>query len=590
MNRLFLRQCTSFLCASVATVTVATAGVASPYGINIHAPQGPDLAASMERVSSAGLGFVRVDFVWAAIEAQPNQFEWSAYDAIVAAAESRGIAILGILAYTPGWATDGPPVQGVPRAIADWEDFCFRVAHRYRGRVAAWELWNEPNQSHFWAGSRAQYVTVILDPGVAAVRAADPLAKVGGPGLAHLVSGDRDWYAWLLYVLVRSGDRLDFVSHHVYDRDGPGDVTTRLAATTPFGTQPEFWDLVNPSVREVLQQADAADRPFWLTETGWASDQVGDQGQANFTSGLLDRWFTGDPARSWITKIFFYELRDAATAPLWGLLRADWSAKPAYTAVRDFIAAHPGETPTVPELSLAANRFAVSVRWRDHSGGSGLGSAVPFSDQTGAFWFFSPANIELVVKILDGRPVNGRHWVFYGGLSDVEYWLTVLDRSTGERREYHNPSGTLCGGADTSAFPLGGVSFAAGSWTPPTAPPLFATPKAACSPGSGTLCLRDNRFRVEVAWEDHLNQRTGIGHALPLTDESGYFWFFESGNLELVVKVLDGRALNNRFWVFYGALSDVEYTITVTDTATGKRRRYRNASGNFCGRGDVEAF
>jgi hypothetical protein len=73
-------------------------------------------------------------------------------------------------------------------------------------------------------------------------------------------------------------------------------------------------------------------------------------------------------------------------------------------------------------------------------------------------------------------------------------------------------------------------------------------------------------------------------------DDSGSFWFFDPGNLELEVKILDGRAVNGHFWVFFGALSDVEYRVTVTDTATGESRSYHNPAGTVCGQSDVEAF
>ncbi|HEX9669687.1 MAG TPA: hypothetical protein VGC93_09405, partial [Thermoanaerobaculia bacterium] len=65
---------------------------------------------------------------------------------------------------------------------------------------------------------------------------------------------------------------------------------------------------------------------------------------------------------------------------------------------------------------------------------------------------------------------------------------------------------------------------------------------------------------------------------------------FDASNIELVVKVLDGRPLNGKFWFFYGALSDVEYTLRVTDTTTGAVRTYHNAPGNLCGRADTAAF
>ena len=74
------------------------------------------------------------------------------------------------------------------------------------------------------------------------------------------------------------------------------------------------------------------------------------------------------------------------------------------------------------------------------------------TDNTGSFPFFDQANVELLVKLLDGQPVNGRLWLFYGALSDVEYWIDVTDTATGKVKSYHNPPGTYCGKADTRAF------------------------------------------------------------------------------------------------------------------------------------------
>lgn len=71
---------------------------------------------------------------------------------------------------------------------------------------------------------------------------------------------------------------------------------------------------------------------------------------------------------------------------------------------------------------------------------------------SGFFWFFNPENIELAAKVLDGRAQNGRFWLLYGGLSDVEYRLTVTDTVTGTRKLYRNEQGSLCGRIDTDAF------------------------------------------------------------------------------------------------------------------------------------------
>ncbi|HYN23191.1 MAG TPA: hypothetical protein VE078_19690, partial [Thermoanaerobaculia bacterium] len=109
-----------------------------------------------------------------------------------------------------------------------------------------------------------------------------------------------------------------------------------------------------------------------------------------------------------------------------------------------------------------------------------------------------------------------------------------------------------------------------------------------CTPGPSTLCLNGGRFRVETSWK--AQGKTGAGRASFLTADTGTFWFFDAANVELVVKVLDGRAVNDKWWVFYGALSDVEYEITVTDTATGKQKTYRNPAGKQASVADTEAF
>lgn len=110
-----------------------------------------------------------------------------------------------------------------------------------------------------------------------------------------------------------------------------------------------------------------------------------------------------------------------------------------------------------------------------------------------------------------------------------------------------------------------------------------------CVPDSDTLCLQGGRFAVTVAWEDFTGG-SGVGHAVPRTNETGLFWFFHPDNLELAVKVLDGRAINDAFWVFYGALSNVRYEIRVRDVRTGRVRSYVNPSGTFASRGDTVAF
>jgi hypothetical protein len=101
-----------------------------------------------------------------------------------------------------------------------------------------------------------------------------------------------------------------------------------------------------------------------------------------------------------------------------------------------------------------------------------------------------------------------------------------------------------------------------------------------CLPDEETLCLHGGRFRLGATWRDFAGH-TGTAHprALPGNDGTGLLWFFGPDNTELTVKGLDGCAISGRWWVFLSPSSTVEYTLTVTDTATGAARDYRNSLG-----------
>jgi len=91
---------------------------------------------------------------------------------------------------------------------------------------------------------------------------------------------------------------------------------------------------------------------------------------------------------------------------------------------------------------------------------------------------------------------------------------------------------------------------------------------------AGALCLQGGRFEVRAAWETTTD--TGVGHPVALTSDSGYFWFFDDANIEVVVKVLAACPVNSRYWVFAAGLTNVEVELEVTDTLTGATRTYFN--------------
>ena len=232
-------------------------------------------------------------------------------------------------------------------------------------------------------------------------------------------------------------------------------------------------------------------------------------------------------------------------------------------------------------------RFEVTLAWKDFRGRTGNGTPVPITGDTGYFWFFDPANVELVVKVLDGGPINQHYWVFYGALSNVEYDMTVRDTRYGFSADYANPPRTLASRGDTEALPRRPEeSVAAVSSAAPAGVPRVRTAQAV---EAEPLTVQDGRFAVRVEWED-FKGNAGVGMPQELTGDTGYFWFFNPANVELVVKVLDGRPVNGRWWVFYGALSNVAYRVTVTDTVSGETAVYDNPSGTFASFADTAAF
>lgn len=310
----------------------------SPYGVNVHAPEKDHLRFLFDKVAEAGIGWVRIDFAWAAIEPAPGIEQWEVYDDLVAEARARDLQVLAIIAYTPAWATDGPEISGVPRHVSDWSDFCYRAARRYRDDILHWEVWNEPNLPRFWEGSRLEYIQGILEPAARALRAANPQARIGGPALAHFGGRGRDWHSWLLDVLREAGDQLDFLTHHAYDLADPQGVTRKLVGETASGGDPAGWDREPPSLREVLAHAGWS-REVWLTETGWVTTRLDETRQAVHYRTFLDEWFSGGERAGWLTRVFFYELQDDRNPQVgkYGLLRVSGREKPAFGVLRDFI-------------------------------------------------------------------------------------------------------------------------------------------------------------------------------------------------------------------------------------------------------------
>ncbi len=248
--------------------------------------------------------------------------------------------------------------------------------------------------------------------------------------------------------------------------------------------------------------------------------------------------------------------------------------------------------PTDQDLCLWGNRFRVKAQFLNPSTNQLTNAkAMQNKKESGHFYFFSPENVEITVKIINGYGYNQKAWIFYGGITSLEYNLTVEDTLTGEVKTYHtealNGTNAVCGIQDISALPLSQPISNAPEFSPHPALSHQSQENSDCQYSPSKHCLLDDRFEVKV---DYIHQNiTRNAVALPRrTNNTGFFSFFEEGNIELMLKVLDGRGHNGHFWMFYGSLTNLGYNIHVTDTVSGEEVEYSNPPGQPCGLLDIK--
>jgi streptogramin lyase len=105
-------------------------------------------------------------------------------------------------------------------------------------------------------------------------------------------------------------------------------------------------------------------------------------------------------------------------------------------------------------LCLNGGRFRVTTEWKAPNGSPRDGRAATLAGNSGYFWFFDSASVEVVAKVLDGCSSNRSYWVFAAGLTNVEATLRVTDTTTGLSRQYANAQGNAFAPIqDTAAFP-----------------------------------------------------------------------------------------------------------------------------------------
>ncbi|MCG8462028.1 MAG: hypothetical protein MI919_37570, partial [Holophagales bacterium] len=125
--------------------------------------------------------------------------------------------------------------------------------------------------------------------------------------------------------------------------------------------------------------------------------------------------------------------------------------------------------------------------------------------------------------------------------------------------------------------PVGAV-VPIGSRRPSTGPGTVRARAAGAQKADEVLSLGGGRFELEVAWRT--DDDDGSAKVVPVaSDDSGLFWFFDENNWEMLVKVLDGCAINGHYWLLAAITSDVGYELTLRDTDTGVDRSYGHVPG-----------
>lgn len=289
---------------------------------------GPEIAL----MKAAGVQWLRLPLRWHWLEPDRGVYRWERVDGVVDRAASAGLQLLAVLGGTPSWSS-GVAARSVPAGVhwdafepasaGDFADYVYRVAAHFRGRVRAYELFNEPNSRSHWrpAPNPARFVE-LLCAGYLAAKFADPDSVIVAGGL----NGNG---------LSRGGEAPDFL-RAIYR--GPGAACFDVLAIHPFAHPTEIglvglqtW--VDETRRYMADMGDQ--RELWLSEVGWSS---GPRlwGHATITEDQQADWVKSvyrDLAGP--DKVFWYNFKEVRRNPSdpefqWGWLRFDLAPKAAY--------------------------------------------------------------------------------------------------------------------------------------------------------------------------------------------------------------------------------------------------------------------
>lgn len=341
-----------------------TAGnVPFAFGVQVHLPN-QDMPGVMASATGLGVTWVKQQIEWALYEPTAGNVNWAPIDEIVNAMDATGVNILLSIASAPAWARDADQEKGPPTDYQTYANFVGQLAQRYAGRVAAYEIWNEPNLRREWNTpkgiSAASYVE-LLRLAYTAIKNADPAAVVVTGGLAPTGFNDGvnaiDDRVYLRQMYAAGvADWADAIGAHPNGWANPPDATccrNNRPAVPGWDDHPSFFfKQTLADYREIMVANGDSGTYIWATEFGWGSNDglnvepAPEFGFVAFTS--LDeqasytlRGFQLGRELGYVGPMFLWNLNfcpvvgQTGEQCLWGLLDPAGNPRPAYLALRD---------------------------------------------------------------------------------------------------------------------------------------------------------------------------------------------------------------------------------------------------------------
>jgi hypothetical protein len=278
----FFSSIISISCASTPMPRFSPVDIPADYFGLVHAGR----TASDEEyalLNEMGVSWILETFYWGGIERERGVFDFSWYDDYVNAAVERGVKVLAVLAYDTPW-TRGRNRFIHRDDIPHFLNFLEVIVTRYKGKVDAWQIWNEPNWV-FWRGSNREFFELSRLAALK-IRETDPNAYIIGGGFWRAPSG-------FIRGMHRAGafENLDALSFHPY-------------ATNPRNSMRIYDNFIN------LVTALNFTGDIWVTEVGyptggWYPTSV----SMNNLPSFVVKTITGAAARG-SRALFWYELSD----------------------------------------------------------------------------------------------------------------------------------------------------------------------------------------------------------------------------------------------------------------------------------------